>query len=305
MRRGRPYRDGNDELCGFANPSAGPWHILLHAYTSFSGATLVVNYTTGAGGGSALQNGVPLTGLGAAAGTELRYTLEVPAGATDLTVQLAGGTGDADLYVRFGSAPSLSTYDCRPYEDGNDEHCALPVQAGPWHVLVHAYTAFSGASLVARYTVPGGGGARTITWTAFNKPYTLTQGGATTTISYDADFNRLQKTTATRTTVYVGQLYERVTSGSLVEHKHYLYGSGHLVAIYTSRNNNTHDIQYLHTDHLGSVNVITNDNGQVIARLAYDPHGKRRHPNGQDATNITSSVTREAGQRGQARNIFQ
>ena len=34
------------------------------------------------------------------------------------------GTGDADLYVRFGATPTASTYDCRPYLDGATEKCA-------------------------------------------------------------------------------------------------------------------------------------------------------------------------------------
>ena len=29
---------------------------------------------------------------------------------------MSGGTGDADLYVRAGSKPTTSTYDCRPYK---------------------------------------------------------------------------------------------------------------------------------------------------------------------------------------------
>ena len=32
-----------------------------------------------------------------------------------------GGTGDGDLYVRFGSQPTTSAYDCRPYASGNAE----------------------------------------------------------------------------------------------------------------------------------------------------------------------------------------
>ena len=33
------------------------------------------------------------------------------------------GTGDADLYVRFGSQPTASAYDCRPYAGGSAESC--------------------------------------------------------------------------------------------------------------------------------------------------------------------------------------
>ena len=38
--------------------------------------------------------------------------------------------------------------------------------------------------------------------------------------------------------------------------------------------------RYFHSDHLGSISVITDEAGLVIERLAYDPWGKRRNSNG-------------------------
>lgn len=104
-------------------------------------------------GGSDLSNGVAITSLSASTGQELSYTMTVPAGSSSLSFDLSGGTGDADLYVRFGSAPTTSTYDCRPYKTGNTESCdfATP-QAGTYHVMVRAYAAFSGVSLTGSFT---------------------------------------------------------------------------------------------------------------------------------------------------------
>ncbi|GAB2195870.1 S8 family peptidase [Sessilibacter sp. MAH4] len=114
----------------------------------------------GGTGGSTLTNGVAVTGLSGATGTEIRYTLEVPAGATGLSFNIAGGTGDADLYVRFGSAPTTSTFDCRPFLNGNNETCNITnVQAGTYHVLVRAFSTFSGVSLTGSFTAPAGGSA--------------------------------------------------------------------------------------------------------------------------------------------------
>jgi RHS repeat-associated protein len=39
-------------------------------------------------------------------------------------------------------------------------------------------------------------------------------------------------------------------------------------------------VRYFHQDHLGSMSVITDEAGQVVERLAYDPWGKRRKANG-------------------------
>ena len=105
-----------------------------------------------------LTNGVAVTGLSAAANGELRYTLSVPAGASALSFVTSGGTGDADLYVRFGSAPTTTTYDCRPYQSGNAETCSFATpQAGTYHVMVRAYSAISGVSLIGSYSTGGGG----------------------------------------------------------------------------------------------------------------------------------------------------
>jgi len=99
-----------------------------------------------------LSNGVAVTGLSGADGSERRFTLEVPAGATDLSFTMSGGSGDADLYVRFGAAPTLSVRDCRPWLTGNNETCTISnVQAGTYHVMIHGYDPYSGVSLVGSY----------------------------------------------------------------------------------------------------------------------------------------------------------
>jgi serine protease len=115
------------------------------------------------GGGSVLQNGVPVTGISGAAGSQQSWTIDVPAGASNLVIATSGGTGDADLYVRFGAAPTTSTYTCRPYLNGNNESCSFATpQAGTYHVMVRGYSAFSGVALSGSYAT-GGGAAQTYT----------------------------------------------------------------------------------------------------------------------------------------------
>lgn len=108
--------------------------------------------------GGTLTKGVPVTGLSATTGNSLNYTMAVPAGASNLTFTMSGGTGDADLYVQFGTAPTDSSYICRPYLNGNSETCTIAApSAGTYHVRVKAYSSFSGVSLVGNYTEGGGG----------------------------------------------------------------------------------------------------------------------------------------------------
>lgn len=110
------------------------------------------------GGGNVLSNGVAVTGLAATTGTELTYTMAVPAGASNLKFATSGGTGDADLYVKFGSAPTTSSYDCRGYTEGNAESCVIAApSSGTYYVKVHAYATFSGVSLTGSYTIGGSG----------------------------------------------------------------------------------------------------------------------------------------------------
>ena len=90
---------------------------------------------------------MPVTGIAGTQTSEKVYRIDVPAGQTNLEIVMSGGTGDADLYVKFGSAPTTSSYDCRPYKSGNSEQCnwASP-SGGTWYVMIRAYAAFSGVT---------------------------------------------------------------------------------------------------------------------------------------------------------------
>ncbi|MBD1558063.1 M20/M25/M40 family metallo-hydrolase [Vibrio sp. S9_S30] len=103
-----------------------------------------------------LQNGVPKTNISGGAKAQQFYTFNVPAGATNLKFTTSGGTGDADLYVKFGSKPSLYSYDCKSTNSSNIEQCQISsAQTGTYHVMVEAWSAISGVTLTASYT--GGG----------------------------------------------------------------------------------------------------------------------------------------------------
>lgn len=98
----------------------------------------------------------------------------VAAGGT-LTATLSG-SGDADLYVRRGAAPTETAYDCRPYAGTSAESCSA---AGPAqvYVAVHGYATSSDVQLRVVYTE---GGTVTppppATFTHLNTSGTLTQG---------------------------------------------------------------------------------------------------------------------------------
>lgn len=127
-----------------------------------------------------------------------------------------------------------------------------------------------------------------ITWYSYNLPNRINNGSNFSQFYYGADRARYKQVAftaaggslpaGTETTIYVGGLYERVTKPSgVVEHKHYILANADAIAVRTLRSNAAHDTRYLHKDHLGSVDTITNESGQAVLRLAYDAFGKRRN----------------------------
>ncbi len=112
--------------------------------------------TGGGAGGGAPTGGVTVenfSGSLAAGATNFLTPFSVKAGSTFTAV--LSGTGDADLYVRFGSQPTATRFNCRPYLDGSAETCSLSVPAGQSQafVAVDGYTAATYA-LKVTYTKP-------------------------------------------------------------------------------------------------------------------------------------------------------
>ena len=128
-------------------------------YTTAEVASVSAAWTAvGVGGstqppaGGALTNGVAKTGLGAATGATLSFYLDVPASKAS-TYVMSGGSGDADMYVKAGSAPTTSSYDCRPYLSGNSETCSIGAKTAATRIYVNlrAYSTFSSVSLKGTY----------------------------------------------------------------------------------------------------------------------------------------------------------
>jgi RHS repeat-associated protein len=79
---------------------------------------------------------------------------------------------------------------------------------------------------------------------------------------------------------YIGGLYEReTTSEGLVRHIHYIAGGSGVAAILTDERSASTAAQrtrFIHKDHLGSVDVITDSAGAVVERQSFDAWGRRR-----------------------------
>jgi len=146
----RPFLLGNNETVEVKNPTAGTWYIMLRADSAYTDVTLVASYSGGTG--TLLQNGVPVTDLAGALDSEKLFRIEVPSGMKQLVIMMSDGVGDSDLYVRFGTPPTLTEWDYRPYLVGKDEVVVIPnPTAGTWYIMLHGATAYSDVTLKASY----------------------------------------------------------------------------------------------------------------------------------------------------------
>lgn len=80
------------------------------------------------------------------------FSFTVPAGINYLVVNTSGGSGNSDLYVRFGSKPTTATYDCRSTSGNNTDSCTINnPAAGTWWIGLYGTggSGFSGVNLTA------------------------------------------------------------------------------------------------------------------------------------------------------------
>ncbi len=119
------------------------------------GATAL--YGAAGGGGGTPMPTTPAktetrTGSVAKGATVAVGSYAVKAGSTFSVVM--SGTGDPDLYVRFGSQPTATQFNCRPYLDGPAEECTLTApSATTAYVVVNGYSAAT-YSVSVEWTAP-------------------------------------------------------------------------------------------------------------------------------------------------------
>jgi RHS repeat-associated protein len=127
-------------------------------------------------------------------------------------------------------------------------------------------------------------GGASVTWYPYNYPLTINQaGGNFSTFYYAPDRSRYRQTslngTVTEDRIYVAGIFEKLNSSAVgIEYRHYIVANGEKVAIKVlsaSRN----DTLYLHSDHLGSTDVITDQTGSIKVHESYDAWGRRRGSN--------------------------
>jgi RHS repeat-associated protein len=127
---------------------------------------------------------------------------------------------------------------------------------------------------------------RTLAWTPFDLPRSVTRDGQTWTFRYGAADERVRKSGPDGTTTYLAGLYEKHEAAAATRHVFHVVGSDEALAdvTYTEATNptlpGTIDVRYPLTDALGSTYAVADSHGTVAERDYYDLWGQRSNPDG-------------------------
>lgn len=84
--------------------------------------------------------------------SEKYYSITVPTGQTILEIKTSGGTGNSDLYVKFGTKASITSYTYKSTSTNTTDSITVVLpKAGTWHITVKGEKAYAGVSLDTAY----------------------------------------------------------------------------------------------------------------------------------------------------------
>lgn len=197
------------------------------------------------------------------------------------TSAVGGNYQETYTYSNIGNISTKSDQGTYSYNGNSGKNFANP----------HAVTSINGSTIT--YDRTGnllGTGAATSTWNYQNRLATITSSATTTTYTYDPNGDRLtQKINSTATTTTVTPVYE--TSGSSETNTKHVYIGDELIAtivgtdqpeinIVTGGNSFAGGglpgavLHYVHDDHLGGSNAVSDESATLEELTDYYPYGK-------------------------------
>jgi RHS repeat-associated protein len=144
------------------------------------------------------------------------------------------------------------------------------------------YTYDNNGNLVSSGT---GTATTTYSYDYANRLIALNAGGATTTYGYDAFGQRVVQTGTTTTTIYPFKWYSVASStgtgAKYATTTSYMFNGDTLLATVDQQTasgvaTGTAQTRFIHPDHLGSTNVVTDQNDNLVQTLDYYPYGATR-----------------------------
>ena len=205
--------------------------------------------------------------------------LATSTGAQTMTFTQAAPTGALDeimvalkVSTPAGQGPTTTTYSYAQTAGANPD---APTQISTMGVSTTTFTYdLNGNTTSAGNWVYG--------WDYLNRLLSSTQSGAVTNYAYDNTGARVMQSTATSTTCYPSKYYSLTTtkSGTITyaTSTAYIYNGDTLLAtidqpMKAGTQTGPPITSYIHPDHLGSTNVVTNASGTVTQLLDYYPYG--------------------------------
>ena len=123
--------------------------------------------------------------------------------------------------------------------------------------------------------------AQTVTYTDFKKVKSISLGNKSLVLDYGVDEQRrkgvFKEGNVTFTRYYSGNYEEEISLSGKVKKIHYISGGDGLAGIYINDDGNR-SFYSAYCDYQGSLLALTDMNGVVKEKYAYDPWGNRRNP---------------------------
>ena len=126
------------------------------------------------------------------------------------------------------------------------------------------------------------GHGKVLTYASFNKPINILSPQSENRFEYGPERQMVYQYESTGNTTketrYIGNQYEEVRVGLAVEAVHHITVFGQPIAVVKTAPDlsTVNDTHYLHQDHLDSIVMITDEQGEVVQRRHYDAFGKLR-----------------------------
>jgi len=193
-----------------------------------------------------------------------------------LSVNLTGGSSPYSqgwTYNAIGNILTRTGTDAATYSYNPTQRPHAATQMGS---LYYCYDA-NGNMTRRALTDPNGcsTGSDNLIYDNENRLTRAISGTVTSNFAYNGDGARVMRSDGTTTTYYVGNHYEVSVTGGVTTTTKYYYFGAQRVAMRTSAG-----VTYLHSDHLGSTSVASDQNGAFLSRQTYFAFGVPRSTDG-------------------------
>ncbi|MCD4746096.1 MAG: hypothetical protein K8R58_07340, partial [Bacteroidales bacterium] len=139
-----------------------------------------------------------------------------------------------------------------------------------------------------------------IDYTSFDKVCRIIEDTDTLDMIYGIGHSRIKQKihsgNSFKIKTYIGGVYEKIQdeNGNIKE-IHYISAPNGVVGIYNITNSANKEMNYILKDHLGSIQCITDGQGNLVEELSFDAWGRRRNPTDWSYNNIPASFMFDRG----------